>query len=658
MGFTCRRTADKDNRRNVIFDRWFAHHRFCASAAAIAVALTSISAATGFQVDDYIHRLLLRPPTEKSGVEGRVLLEGRAPWDLFGFIPGGADEIRRLIKEGLVPWWAPETLRLSFFRPLTSLTHWVDYQFWPDAPALMHAQNLAWLALLVWIASVVYREVAGGTWEAGLATLMFAVDHSHGVPAGWIAARNALISGCFGLLSVYLYVRGRRGDRAGAIAAPAALVAGLAGGEMSLGAPGYLLAYALFLDIGSLKRRLTALIPCGAATLAWIAVYKALGYGATGSHMYIDPASEPLRFAQAAALNAPTLLLGQFLLPPADVFGFLADVLRPGYVVGAAVMVTTLLLIMRRRLHGDAVSRFYLTGTLLAVLPACGTAAQNRLLVIAGLGAGGLLARYVARLREAHEPPASINAGRKSSALERLTRRAILIIHLGVSPLALMVSAYSTATFGPLLQRLADSFPRDSEIEDQKLMIVQAPTAFLFQYAASMNALDGRPMPEHLYVLGSSAAPLEIRRPDARTLVLRPSGGFLPPPGTPPVARPDAPFDLCSPVSPLYMMQMFDVLFRASSLGFTEQETIDLHGFRARVLETDATGRLLEIAFECDDSLESGRYRWMTWSDGELVDFHPLEVGQSVLLPAPDIPFAPPDLFSTDRDSRMIPGNP
>ncbi|GMU38081.1 MAG: hypothetical protein L6Q93_10835 [Phycisphaerae bacterium] len=630
----------------MIFDRWFAHPRFCASAAAIAVALTSISVATGFQVDDYIHRLLLRPPTEKSGVEGRVLLEGRAPWDLFGFIPGGADEIRRLIREGLVPWWAPESLRLSFFRPLTSLTHWVDYQFWPDAPALMHAQNLAWLALLVWIASRLYRELADGTWEAGLATLMFAVDHSHGVPAGWIAARNALISGCFGLLSVYLYVRGRRGDRAGAIAAPAALVAGLAGGEMSLGAPGYLLAYALFLDTGSLRRRLTALIPCAAATLAWIAVYKALGYGATGSHMYIDPASEPLRFAQAAGLNAPTLLLGQFLLPPADVFGFLADALRPGYAFGAAVMVTILLLIMRGRLRGDAVSRFYLTGTLLAVLPACGTAAQNRLLVVAGLGAMGLLARYVARLRDAREYPTSNHAGSRVTALERLTRRAILVIHLAISPPALMVSAYSTAALGPLLQRLADSFPRDSAIEDQKLMIVQAPTAFLFQYAASMNALDGRPMPEHLYVLGSSAAPLEIRRPDARTFVLRPSGGFLPPPGSPPAARqtarPGAPFDFSSPVSPLYMIQMFDVLFRASSLGFTEQETIDLHGFRARVLETDAAGRPLEIAFECDDSLESDRYRWMTWSDGELVDFHPPEVGQSVLLPAPDLPFAPP----------------
>ncbi|MCG3131718.1 MAG: hypothetical protein FLDDKLPJ_02523 [Phycisphaerae bacterium] len=625
----------------MIFDRWFGHPRFCASAAAIAVVLTSISLTTGFQVDDYIHRLLLQPPAEASGIEGRGLLEGRAPWDLFGFIPGGPEEIRRLIKEGLVPWWAPQSLRLSFFRPLTSLTHWVDYRFWPDRPALMHAQNLAWLALLVWIASRVYREAAGGTWEAGLATLMFAVDYSHGVPAGWIAARNALISGCFGLLSVYLYMRGRRGDRASAFAAPATLVAGLAGGEMSLGAPGYLLAYALFLDTGSVRRRLTGLIPCAAATLAWIAVYKALGYGATGSHMYIDPASEPLRFLRAMLFNAPTLLLGQFLLPPADVFGFLADALRPGYAAGAAGIVTILLLIMRGRLRGDAVSRFYLAGTLLAVLPACGTAAQNRLLVIAGLGAGGLLARYVARLREAREHPTSINAEGKASALERLTRRAILIIHLAISPSALIVAAYSTAALGPLLQRLADSFPQDSAIEDQKLMIVQAPTAFLFQYAASMNALDGRPMPEHLYVLGSSAAPLEIRRPDARTLVLRPSGGFLPPPGSPPAARPDGSFDRSAPVSPLHMIQMFDVLFRACSLGFTEQETIDLHGFRARILETDATGRLLEIAFEGDDSLESGRYRWMTWSDGELVDFDPPEIGQSVLLPAPDLPFAP-----------------
>ena len=53
---------------------------------------------------------------------------------------------RLLVDLGAMPWWVHPEIKISFFRPLTGLTHWFDYEFYPETPFLMHLQNLIWLA--------------------------------------------------------------------------------------------------------------------------------------------------------------------------------------------------------------------------------------------------------------------------------------------------------------------------------------------------------------------------------------------------------------------------------------------------------------------------------------------------------------------------------
>ena len=78
-------------------------------AAGLAVLLTAPSLGAGLELDDYIHRAFL-------------LDVNRSPLDIFGFLYGDEQYARTLIRDGLVPWWTLENVRIAFFRPLASLT--------------------------------------------------------------------------------------------------------------------------------------------------------------------------------------------------------------------------------------------------------------------------------------------------------------------------------------------------------------------------------------------------------------------------------------------------------------------------------------------------------------------------------------------------------
>ena len=72
----------------------------------------------------------------------------------------------------LLPWWCNANLKGAFWRPIASLTHWLDYALWPDSPTLMHAQSIAWYGLLVSIVAFYYRRILGTSVAAGLAGLV------------------------------------------------------------------------------------------------------------------------------------------------------------------------------------------------------------------------------------------------------------------------------------------------------------------------------------------------------------------------------------------------------------------------------------------------------------------------------------------------------
>ena len=88
-------------------------------------------------IDDHFHRIILTDHLAQFGIATDPIV------DLFSFFTN--ETVRTLITDwGTMPWWSHEELRANFFRPLTALTHMLDYCLWPDQVWLYHLHSIAW----------------------------------------------------------------------------------------------------------------------------------------------------------------------------------------------------------------------------------------------------------------------------------------------------------------------------------------------------------------------------------------------------------------------------------------------------------------------------------------------------------------------------------
>ncbi len=590
----------------------------------VAVLLCAPSLWLGLQVDDYVFRLMLmeNPPAPAWS---------RPSAAVFAFFNGDEEVNRGLIEAGGVPWWTHPRLKLAFFRPLTGITHWVDFRIWPDRPWLMHVQSLLWFAGAIGAAALLYRRLLLPAWIAGFAALLFAIDDAHGLPAVWLANRNASIGVLFGLTALIAHDRWRRdGWRAGAVLSPVALVLGLLAGEIALAAGGYLLAYALFIDTDTWPRRIMTLVPAGAVGSAWWVVYRAQGYGAFGSGVYIDPGANPALFANAALERAPLLFSGLWALP-SNIFLMMSE--AAGQIlwlasVGLVLAIAVMLLPMLRR---DRVARFFALGMVLSLLPACATFPDDRLLFFAGFGGMGLVAKFIAGVWQGAD-------WMPQTRLRRLPLRtmcwALVAFHLVLAPLGLLTSSAKVKILGNAIERAAASLPSDPAVTDKVVVLVNAPSAFVSVYGPLIQAMKGRPVPRRSITLGSGIYPITVTRPEANALNLRPEGGFLALPGSPQPGR-----EASQPAfDPRYFQQTVDYLYRdATPLHVGER--IAYGGTTVEVVEVTDGGRPVEVSFRFDVILEDPSLVWLRWDDGVYAPFVLPRVGESVVLPAVTVPW-------------------
>ena len=335
---------------------WLKSARFPFAAAALAVLLSSPSLQLGYVLDDKVHQAMLRP--------GLGFPEPVDPiWGLFAFMDGNPARNRAFMDAGIFPWWTEPKLRAQFLRPVTALTHLFDHRVAPDRPMFAHAHSLAWLAACVLVAGWVFRSLLGATAGAGLATLMFAVEDAHGIPAAWLANRNGLIALVFGLSAIALHDLGQRRHAAWArVGGPLCLLAGLLSAEAAVGAVAYLFAYAVFLPtpvwrVGHSARiaRALSLLPHAVVVVVWKALHGAGGFGAWGSGLYLDPAREPVAYAAAALVRIPILLVAQWTPIPSEVAMVLSVPMRIALAaLGAGVVLGLMGWTWRRSAGGPA----------------------------------------------------------------------------------------------------------------------------------------------------------------------------------------------------------------------------------------------------------------------------------------------------------------
>jgi hypothetical protein len=578
------------------------HRRLPFLAAVLAAVLAAPSLNNGFVLDDYFHRAAMLGSDRLSGFIG-------GPQEMFRFFRGDPEQTFRGMDAGFLPWWTYPGVKAEFLQFLTVQTHVLDYALWPDSPFWMHLHNLLWLAALTLLVGLLYRRILGATWMAGLATLLFAVEDAHALPAGWICNRNDLVAATFGVSCLLAHDRwARQRELRWYVLALILWLASLCSKEAGIATSAYVFAYVVCVQAGPWRTKLLWLLPYGVVLLAWRIIRDALGYGVYGVGLYIDPLDDPARFMAAMVERAPALLAGQWAFPPSEACAMLPPAISGPLWWWAVILVVLLAALFWPLLRTDRTARFFGSAMLLAVVPICATFSMDRLLTFVGIGAFGLTACFTA-FAFSHETSARFGSGYR--VLAKFAAVSLLLLHLAVAPVALLYR--SGNLFGP--PEVAGSFylrmELPPEIVNQDLVVVNPPSPFHVSYDLIVAKLERRPIPRRLRCLATGLTPISVRREDQRTLVIRPEGGFM----------------------PMVLSQLARNERHPMSVG----EKVELTGMQVEVLELTAAGEPAAARFRFDVPLEHSSLRWLRWREGQFEEFVLPRVGEETTLAPPPL---------------------
>lgn len=577
------------------------HRRLPLIIAILAIILTLPSLNVGLALDDYHHKLAIK------GSDSVIRLLD-SPFDLFRFFDGSDPQrMHKIIDYGLFPWWTYPKAKGALWRPLTCLTHWLDYKLWPNIVPLMHAQSILWYGALVAAVTLLYRRFMGLTIVAGLAALLYAVDDAHGTPICFLANRNTLLATFFGVLTIIAHDRWRRnGWRMGALFGPVLLALSLLSKEAGIATCAYLFAHVIFVDRSHWAGRLAALIPYLVVVILWRTAWTKLGYGIENVGGYIDPLKNAVGFIGAVKHRLPFLLLGQWALPPADISCIVEPQTWIFLYRGALIFLVLSAVILIPLLWRNRTARFWAAGMVLSAIPICATWPQDRLLFFVGIGAMGLLAQFLNTVF-------GNNQWRPKFLLWHIPAVLLgvlfILIHLIIAPITLPIRTSFALVPKQFADQLQLTAPMDNSIVNQDLIVVNPPVALLTSFAPFKWEACDEPVPRHFRVLTSSLfRPVKVHRPDEKTLLVRPEYG--------------------------YYAWVGDQIFRSPKHPMLLGQRVELTGMTVEITELTPDGRPYEAAFTFDVPLEDPSLRWLQFKDGAFVPFTPPAIGQTIELHA------------------------
>lgn len=577
-------------------------------AVALGLLLTLPALWTGFAQDDHFFLMVFKG---SPGFNTQEL----GPLETFSFSKGDPADRHELMERGLLPWWTVEGWKLNFWRPISSLSSWLDYHLFGTNAWAMHLHSLVLYGILILIATVLYRRLIEPRWAAGLAAIAFAIDSGHAIPVTWLAMRNAILTLLFGLLLLAAHDRWRKARAEGR---PGWFFGGLAllwlalallSGESGVSVGGYLLAYALFLDpavrmsggeqgwLSRCTRSVAALLPYLAVVILWRMAYSSLGYGTEGSGLYIDPVADPAEFLWRLPVRLAVLLLGLLAMPDAMLWSLTP---APWSHVQLALAIfflgvfgwAVLPLLLR-----SPEARFMLVGSVLAAVPGCATLPMDRLMMFSSFGALGLAAMLLADMAECR---AGGIRGRIRSPLAVF----LIVSHFVVAPLGLIAGTQHIRIMNKVLNGSNPSIPVDLP-ESTRVVAINTPNDLLGGSLPIHRSSRGEPLVQHWWWLYSGMGDLSVEREDANTIILRPEAGYF-----------------TTPWADIFRLPASDPI----AVG----DRFSLDGLDIEVLNATPEGAPTEVRFRFDVPLEDPSLRLVSWQDGTYVPFIPPAPGASV----------------------------
>lgn len=606
-----------------VIGKFFAAPRIALFLAFASLFLAFGSIWLGFDMDDFIQRVYLLG-SDQLAQRGLHQAQGNTSFldailHYFTFFnPKVENHILSMKEFGNVPWWFFDSAQLSFFRPLSSFTHWVDFKLFPHSPSLMHLHSLLWGAGLIYVITKVYQRFFNTLpgWVAGFAGFLYLIDFSRLRPVTWIANRNALLATLFGFLVLLMHDQWRRSKqwKYGALSALFFAMA-LLSAEAGIGILAFIFAYAVFLEDVSWFDRIKSFIPIGAVMIAWRALYSTLGFGAANTRMYIDPIADPLEFIRAVWERAPQLLAGHFVGID-NVSTFLSLRATTWLVIGCIALLIVIFMLFWPMLRSDKTARFWALSMILSVVPVCAYGIpQGRLLSFVGVAGYGLVAQYVLYC---FRPEASPYAVSPRFHLTRQLAALVMIFTLvfaqlvmwSVANLNVYLAAGQKKSSPELFFKSWLTLGTEPEIVDKTVVVVNAPDAFSMVYIPFEYDYYGLPIPHRMRILSGNVSPLTVTRLDEYSLLVRPDAGFLPDTSKPVYGLPENVPELHVG----HFMHKVNQGYRDERNPMTVGEKLVLSDLIVEITEISDIGLATEVKFTFNRPLEDESFKWLYWN--------------------------------------------
>jgi len=181
-----------------------------------------------------------------------------------------------------------------------------------------------------------------------------------------------------------------------------------------------------------------------------------------------------------------------------------------------------------------------------------------------------------------------------------------IFLHIIIAPLTLPARAAFPAGPDRWSEQLQVQIPADEAVENQDVVIVNAPSAIHAAWSVVRALLSGHTIPRHTRVLAPAVPSVEVFRVNAQTITVRPQDG--------------------------YFAWKFDRLFRNDRCPMNVGQRVELTGMTVEVTALTGDGRPAEAAFRFAVPLEHPSLRWLQWKDGVLAPFVPPAIGETVRL--------------------------
>jgi len=562
-------------------------------AAACILGLPSIF--SGLCLDDYFTRAVV--------VQSDSLPDflHRSPLDGFSFTkrndPGA---MRAGIEYGVWPWWTSPEYKICFCRPLPSLIHWLEYTLIKDAYWALHLHSIIWYALLVLGAAWAYRRFLSPPWIAGMAALLYALDSGHALALAYLNNRYAIISALVSLLILVCYDSWRRNQDTRAGAASSLLYCiGLLTGESTVAICAYLFSYAVFMEKGSVWKKFTPLVPFAAITVIWRVIYVAYSFSAAGTSYYVDPLHDTASFVAAFPLRISALLLSQFIGSHAALTNFL----QPNFIPLYCAVAFIILLLVYYAVHpliDSAAIRFFGLGTVLSTVPFCAAMPDDRLLILPGFGALGIIAAFLAAVGAQDADPRFTTKLRKAMAV------LFLITHFMLAPMQFQTNSFIVWLLQKPIDKMAETISASRLTPDTKVVLLNAPMDVAIAYVP-FKIMELGVRPPRMLLLSAGETDVVVERTHDRTLRLHLGEG------------------LCKTV--------FDRIFRSNPTTIKVGDTFDLPDVSVRVAGRTSDGRPADLIYVFKQPLEKGAMKWFYWTTQGLRPFTVPAVGAAVTIP-------------------------